>query len=55
MCTVSKSGELLSFIRFRRQVNNFTINYLILLAVQSLTAKLDIQVLYGKDYLCNKS
>ena len=28
---------------------------LILLVVQSLTAKLDIQVLYGKYYLCDKS
>ena len=39
-------------------VNNFTINYfpslkcLILLVVQLLTAKLDIQVLYGRYYLC---
>ena len=45
----------------RGRVNNFTINYLlhikclILLVVQSITAKLDIQVLYGKYYLCNKS
>ena len=45
----------------RWRVNNFTINYLpyikclILLVMQSLTAKLDIQVLYGKYYLCNKS
>ena len=42
-------------------VNNFMINYLpymkclISLVVWSLTAKLDIQVLYGKYYLCNKS
>ena len=50
-----------SQVRLRGRVNNFTINYLlyikclILLVVQSITAKLDIQVLHGKYYLCNKS
>ena len=31
------------------------INFFISLVVQSITTKLDIQVLYGKYYLCNKS
>ena len=52
---------ILSECILRGRVNNFTINYLlyikclILLVVQSITAKLDIQVLYGKHYLGNKS
>ena len=53
--------EMQYSLSLRGRVNNFTINYLlyikclILLVVQSITAKLDIQVLYGKYYLCNKS
>ena len=43
------------------KINNFTIidlpyiECLSLLVVQSLTAKLGIQILYGKYYVCNKS
>ena len=48
------NGSITCVLVLRWQVNNFThIN--VTIVVQSLTAKLDIQVLYGKYYLCNKS